>query len=204
MLMHTGTFKRFLAAGVLTALIVVSTADAKSRKKKQTTPKDSTFAYYLLTLSYAPDFCSEPQGENARGPENCGHASPVSQSIIQQTLKYIPTESLIQHEWSTHGTCSNLSANDYFATVRKARDAVSIPKELDQPSQKLQLSPADIEVKLAAANPSFPAAAFRTSCFQDGALQEVRICFNPDLSPRACTASAGECKLSKVAMLPVR
>jgi ribonuclease T2 len=228
MLMHTGTFKRFLAAGVLTALIVVSTADAKSRKKKQTTPKDSTFAYYLLTLSYAPDFCSEPQGvkdprecgagrhigfvvhglwpqgENARGPENCGHASPVSQSIIQQTLKYIPTESLIQHEWSTHGTCSNLSANDYFATVRKARDAVSIPKDLDQPSQKLQLSPADIEAKLAAANPSFPAAAFRTSCFHDGALQEVRICLNPDLSPRACTASAGECKLSKVAMLPVR
>ena len=93
---------------------------------------------------------------------------------------------------------------DYFAAVRKARDAVSIPKDLDQPSQKLQLSPAQIEAKLAAANPSFPAAAFRTSCYQDGKLQEARICFNPDLSPRACTASAGECKIGKVTMLPVR
>jgi len=228
MLMRLGTFKRFMAAGVLTGLIVVSAADAKSHKKKQAAPKESTFAYYLLALSYAPDFCSEPQGvkdprecgagrhigfvvhglwpqgENARGPENCGHASPVSQSIIQQTLKYIPTESLIQHEWSTHGTCSNLSAADYFSTVRKARDSVSIPKDLDQPSQKLQLSPAVVEAKLAAANPSFPAAAFRTSCYQDGELQEVRICFNPDLSPRACTASAGECKIGKVTMLPVR
>jgi len=145
-----------------------------------------------------------PQGENARGPENCGKASPVSQSIIQQTLKYVPTESLMQHEWATHGTCSNLSVDDYFAAVRKARDSVSIPKDLDQPSQKLQLSPAQIEAKLAAANPSFPPTAFRISCYQDGELQEARICFNKDLSPRPCTASAGECTIKKVTILPVR
>src|SRR5258708_18446494 len=198
--MPPGPSQRLIAAAVLTCLIVVGAADAKSRKKKTPTPKESTFAYYLLTLSYAPDFCSEPQGvkdprecgagrhigfvvhglwpqgENARGPENCGHASPVSQSIIQQTLKYIPTESLIQHEWSTHGTCSNLSAADYFATVRKARDSVSMPKDWDQPSQKLQLSPAEIEAKLAGANTSFPATAFRPSCYQDGELQAVRSC----------------------------
>jgi ribonuclease T2 len=217
-----------MAAAALTCVCVVGTANAKSHKKKSATPNQATFSYYLLTLSYAPDFCSEPQGvkdprecgagrhigfvvhglwpqgENARGPENCGNPSPVSQNIIQLTLKYIPTESLIQHEWATHGTCSNLSADDYFATVRKARDSVSIPKDLDQPSQKLQLSPAQIEAKLAAANPSFPPAAFRTSCYQDGELQEARICLNKDLSPRPCTGSAGECKVNKVTILPVR
>ncbi|HEY6391382.1 MAG TPA: hypothetical protein VIX89_08900 [Bryobacteraceae bacterium] len=209
-------------------MIVVGAADAKSHKKKPTTPKQAAFAYYLLALSYAPDFCSEPQGvkdprecgagrhvgfvvhglwpqgETARGPENCGKASPVSQSIIQLTLKYIPTESLMQHEWATHGTCSNLSVGDYFATVRKARDSVTIPKDLDQPSTKLQLSPAQIESKLAAANPSFPPTAFRTSCYPDTKLQEVRICFNKDLSPRPCTASAGECTIKKVTIMPVR
>src|SRR5260370_4791079 len=228
MLLRTGTFKRFMAAGVLTGLIVVGTADAKSRKKKTSTPKESTFAYYLLALSYAPDFCSEPQGvkdprecgagrhigfvvhglwpqgQSARGPENCGSASPVSQSIIQLMFKYIPTESLIQHEWATHGTCSNLTVSEYFAAVRKALNSVSIPKDLDQPSQKLQLSPTQIESKLAAANPSCPPAAFRTSCYPDGELQEVRICFNPDLSARPCTASAGECRIDKVTILPVR
>jgi len=217
-----------MAAAAVTCLIFAGAANAKSHKKKTTTPKQSTFAYYLLSLSYAPDFCSEPQGvkdprecgagrhvgfvvhglwpqgENARGPENCGKASPVSQSIIPLTLKYVPTESLIQHEWATHGTCSNLSVGDYFATVRKARDSVTIPKDLDQPSQKLQLSPAQIEAKLAAANPSFPPAAFRISCYKDGELQEARICFNKDLSPRPCTASAGECTIQKVTILPVR
>jgi ribonuclease T2 len=225
---HTRTFERLMAAAVFTCLLVVGTAEAKSRRRKTAVPEQSTFAYYLLALSYAPDFCSGPQGvkdprecgagrhvgfivhglwpqgENAHGPENCENASPVSQSIIQVMLKYVPTESLIQHEWASHGTCSNLSVDEYFAAVRKVRDSVSIPKDLDQPSQRLQLSPAEIEAKFAAANPSFPEAAFRISCYRDGELQEARICFNKDLSPRACTASAGECSIQKVTMLPVR
>jgi len=228
MLRQTRKFERLTACAILACLCVVGAANAKSHKKKPIPAKQSSFTYYLLSLSYAPDFCSEPQGvkdprecgsgrhigfvvhglwpqgDSARGPENCGKASPVSQSIIQQTLKYIPTESLMQHEWATHGTCSNLSVGDYFATVRKARDSVSIPKDLDQPSQKLQLSPAEIEAKLAAANPGFPPTAFRTSCYKDGELQEARICFNKDLSPRPCTASAGECAINKVMILPVR
>jgi len=185
------------------------------------------FSYYLLVLSYAPDFCDEPggnkdarecgagrkvgfivhglwpQGENSRGPENCG-GSPVSQSIIQATLSYIPIPSLIQHEWTSHGTCSGLSATDFFAALRKARDSVKLPADLSQPTQKVQLSPSQVESKLAAANPSFPAAAFRTSCYRDAELQEVRVCLNKDLSPRACGSSAGECRSSSVTMLPVR
>src|SRR5712671_2003321 len=173
MRLHTRTLERLMAAVVLSCLLIGGTANAKSRKRKLALPEQS-FAYYLLALSFAPDFCSEPQGvkdprecgagrhvgfvvhglwpqgENARGPEKCGNASPVSQSTIQQTLKYIPTESLIQHEWTNHGTCSGLSAADYFAAARKARDSVTIPKDLDQPAQKLQLSPKQIEAKLAA------------------------------------------------------
>ena len=46
----------------------------------------------------------------------------VAQDIVRATVGYIPTESLIQHEWASHGTCSGLSAADYFASVRRARD----------------------------------------------------------------------------------
>jgi ribonuclease T2 len=217
-----------LTAAVLTSFIIASGADAKSHKRKPENPNQATFDYYLLALSYAPDFCDEPkgakdprecgagrrvgfvvhglwpQGENARGPENCARASPVSQSIVQVMLNYMPTESLIQHEWTTHGTCSGLNTADYFAAVRKTRDSISLPADLNQPARKLQLSPAQIEAKLAAANPSFPAEAFRTSCYQDGELQEARVCFDKTLSPRACTSSAGECRLQNVTILPVR
>ena len=105
-----------------------------------------------------------PQGDTTRGPENCGPASPVANSLVQTMLNYIPTASLIQHEWKTHGTCSGLSAADYFAAVRKARDSVTIPDEFKAPAQTLNLSPAAIEQAFATANPSFPKTAFRTSC----------------------------------------
>jgi ribonuclease T2 len=209
---------RSISTRLLLGLFVAGSMWAQS-------PKD--FSYYMLVLSYAPDFCAEPggnkdnrecgagrklgfivhglwpQGENARGPENCG-GSPVSQAIVQATLNYIPIPSLIQHEWTTHGTCSGLSAADFFAVLRKARDSVKVPADLNQPSQTLRLSPAQVESKLAAANPSFPAAAFRTSCYRDAELQEVRVCLSKDLSPRGCGASAGECRASSVTMLPVR
>ena len=100
--------------------------------------------------------------------------------------------------------CSGLSSEDYFAALRKARDSITLPADLNQPSQKLQLSPAQVESKVAAANPSLPRAAFRASCYRDDELQDVRVCLNKDLSPRACGSSAGKCPASTVTLLPVR
>ena len=135
----------------------------------------------MLVLSYAPDFCAEPQGqkdprecgtgrrvgfvvhglwpqgETTRGPENCGPARPVSEAIKQTTLKYIPTESLIQHEWAAHGTCSGLPVDQYFAALRKARDSVEAPGRPEPAFEpRLQISPAEVESKLASANPAYP------------------------------------------------
>ena len=215
-----------VAAICALVLAAGSVSVGNARKKKPQGTAD--FAYYMLVMSYAPDFCAQPkgdkdprecgkgrhigfvvhglwpQGESTRGPESCGSARPVSQAIIQATLKYIPTESLIQHEWAAHGTCSGLAVDDYFAALRKARDSVSIPADVDQPSGNVQLGTDELESKLAAANASFPREAFRTSCYPNGELQEVRVCMNKDLSPRACGPSAGECRLKTVKLLPVR
>ena len=217
-------------SAALCFILFTTSATARSHKKKRSdnaSAQSGNFSYYLLSLSWAPDFCAGPtgdkdprecgkgrkvgfvvhglwpQGENSRGPEKCGPARPVSQAIIASTLKYIPTESLIQHEWANHGTCSGLSSADYFAAVRKARDSVKIPQELAAPSQEQQLSASQIEAEFAAANPNFPKAAFRVSCTR-GQLQEARICFNKDLSPRDCTDSAGECSINQMVVLPVQ
>jgi ribonuclease T2 len=222
--MHRTLFRivALMAVGLIAA--VALQAGGKKKPKKPNQPP--SFAYYMLVLSYAPDFCAQPagvkdprecgngrhvgfvvhglwpQGETTRGPENCGSASPVAQSTVQAMLQYIPTESLIQHEWKAHGTCSGLSADDYFAAVKKARDSVTIPDELT-PSSRQSMTTADIEAKVASANPGFPTTAFRTSCYSDKELQELRICLNKDLSPRACGSSAGRCSATTVTLLPV-
>jgi ribonuclease T2 len=220
---------RVIALAILAAVLGTSTASARSHKKRQGTETGAgSFSYYLLTLSYAPDFCAQPsgdkdprecgqgrhvgfvvhglwpQGENSRGPENCGSARPVSQDTVRAMLNYLPTESLIQHEWSTHGVCTGLSASEYFALIRRARDSVKIPDELKAPARESRMSPADIAAKLAAANPNYPPGAFRVSCYRDGELQEVRICLNKDLSPRVCGSSAGGCSAQTLTIRPVR
>jgi ribonuclease T2 len=116
----------------------------------------------------------------------------------------MPSESLIQHEWSTHGVCTGLSAEDYFGLMRRARDAVKIPDDLKSPARELRMSAAQIASKLEAANPGYPRGAFRVTCYRDGELQEVRICLNKDLSPRVCSGSAGSCSASMIEMKPVR
>jgi ribonuclease T2 len=218
---------RLFAAALFLVLFAPPAAPAQPRHRRPGTDTPR-FSYYMLVLSYAPDFCSQPQGnkdprecgagrhigfivhglwpqdENGRGPERCGPASPVSRAILQATLHYIPTEGLIQHEWTAHGTCSGLSAADYFGALRKARDSVAVPGELDQPAQPVRLTPAQVESRLAAANPSYPKDAFRTSCYRDGELQEIRICLNKDFTPRACSPGAGECPAPNLTLLPVR
>jgi len=181
---------------VALAFLGSGTAQAKKKKHKKSKP---SFAYYMLVLSYAPDFCAQPQGdkdprecgtgrhvsfvvhglwpqgETTRGPENCG-SSPVSQSIVALMLPYIPTESLIQHEWKAHGSWSGLGADDYFALARKARDSVSIPDSFKGPNQQFEISPDDFAAAFASAHPSYPAEAFRASCYPSLDLQEARIC----------------------------
>jgi len=220
------SIRRGLAA-VLLCTLLAGFVDARSRRKKPQSAS-ADFSYYLLVLSYAPDFCNQPQGakdprecgsgrhvgfivhglwpqgETSRGSERCGGASPVAQSIVQAMLRYIPTESLIQHEWSTHGTCTGLTTADYFAAIRRARDSVTIPPELREPSRTIQLSPTQFESQLYTANPRYPRGSFRTSCYRDGELNEIRVCLNKDLSPRPCGDSAGECRAPNVTLLPVR
>jgi ribonuclease T2 len=216
---------RWLISAVLICLLAATDASARPRKKAQ--QSDPSFSYYLLSLSYAPDFCAQPTGdkdprecgtgrhigfvvhglwpqvEGNRGPENCGPARPVSQDIVRATLDYIPTESLIQHEWATHGTCTGLNASDYFTFVRRARDMVKIPDTLRAPAREMRLNPDEIEARMAAANPNFPRGAFRVSCYRNEELQEVRIALNKDLSPRVYGSGGGSCR-STVLMRPAR
>jgi ribonuclease T2 len=186
----------------------------------------ANFDYYLLSLSWAPEFCAQPgeaaknplecgQGKGfvvhglwpevnqGKSPESCGAAKMVPRSLVNDMLKYIPSASLIQHEWATHGTCSGLSQGDYFTKVMLARAAVQVPVQISSLGQTTTESPGEIEAQFAAANPSFPQGAVRTAC-QGGQLTELHVCFDKNLKALACTASAGECTSQTVTILSPR
>jgi ribonuclease T2 len=189
--------------------------------------QSQNFDYYVLSLSWAPDFCASPAGEKnfrecgpgrhmgfvvhglwpqyerGRGPERCGPTRPVSRGLADLMLHYFPTPGLIQHEWEDHGTCSGMSPDQYFAAVRSARDSLKIPQRFTTINNETADNPGNIENYFARNNPNFPRAAFRATC-RNGGLQEVRVCFDKGLHPRPCTFSVGECRDPQIRILPPR
>jgi ribonuclease T2 len=190
--------------------------------KASGTPGD--FDFYLLTLSWAPEFCAThtstrsstecdpsrhygfivhglwPENNDGSYPQTCAPAQPVAQAIVQQMLTIMPDRGLIQHEWATHGTCSGLATADYFTAIRKAYAEVQVPQEFHAPARQESVSPANIEQKFASANHA-PADAFRVSCSQ-GEMVAVEACLTKDLQFRSCGSSVRDCRAPQVLVRP--
>jgi ribonuclease T2 len=196
----------------------------KAASRPAATP--ARFDYYLLSLSWAPEFCSQPgeaaknprecatgldtgfvvhglwpQMSGGKDPEFCGSAKKVSTPVVNFILPYMPSPSLIQHEWAAHGTCTGLSQSDYFTAVLQARAAVQLPVQITALKETANETPSQIEAQFVGSNPSFPEGSFRTGC-RNGAFTEARVCFDKQLKPQLCTASAGECSERSIAIRP--
>lgn len=210
---------------ILALLFISSFAGARKHQRKSTENSSATFDYYLLSLSWAPTYCAEhrndnstecrpgerkafvlhglwPQSQSGPPPENCGSARRVSQQIVRRMLAYFPSAGLIQHEWMTHGTCTGLSADDYFAKAEQAFQAVQAPDTYKNLHQQSTVNRHDIEAEFATTNHA-PESAFRVSC-HNGELIGVEACMSRSLQFQACSESLRDCPANQVTVLPPR
>jgi len=217
------------AAKILLLFVIcaVSISPASSRHRKQKTDQNQqgTFDYYLLSLSWAPNYCADhpndnsnecktgnrkafvlhglwPQSNEGQPPMSCQTASPVAADLVRHMLEYFPSRGLIQHEWEKHGTCSGLSSQEYFAKVEQAFRSVQPPDQLKNLSSDKSLAPKDLDQSFADANHA-PADAFRISCHAQE-LVGVEVCMSKDLKIQSCARSLRECPASAVLMHPVK
>jgi len=186
----------------------------RNRTNAQAAPGE--FDYYLLNLSWSPEFCAThnspecgrglgfvvhglwPQNDDGTYPENCSNAPGPSNP--QQYTDLIPTTSLIAHEWQTHGTCSGLAAEAYFATIRKADQEVHIPSGIGSGSDASGVSPSQFIARFASAYPSFPAGSILLSC-GNNRLTAIEICMTKDLQPEACQ-NIRSCRANVIQITP--
>jgi ribonuclease T2 len=171
----------------------------------------------LLNLSWSPEFCAThsdspecgrnlgfvvhglwPQDANGDYPEHCSNAPGPANP--QADTDIIPTVSLVEHEWQTHGTCSGLGADDYFAAIHKAFAEVKVPSNIGQGSDADGVTPDALLGRFAAANPGFPQGSFALSC-GNNRLTAVEICLNKDLRPETCQ-SVRSCRANVVKVTP--
>jgi ribonuclease T2 len=190
------------------------------------------FDFYVLALSWSPSFCEVsrernggrsslqqcsgerpysfvvhglwPQHENGF-PRDCQVPAPrLSRNIVNTMLDIMPAPRLVFNQWDRHGTCTGLSAQDYFDTVRKAREAVKIPKQYQEITSYLAVTPDKVEKAFIEANPGLPPDAIAVTCDRRR-LSEVRICMSKDLRFRGCPeVDRRACRNDKVMMPPVR
>lgn len=184
-----------IAAGVLLG-------SNRHRQRQHQSGQPGTFDYYVLALSWSPEFCHNhpskpecasgkfgfvvhglwPQYEDGY-PENCSTApGPSAPSGMADIM---PDTSLVAHEWTTHGTCSGLDADAYFRLVRKAYESLKIPARLTSPGKMFSITPQELKNEFVAANPRLKPEDLAISC-GDNYLTGVSACLDKQLQPRAC------------------
>jgi len=178
------------------------TAAAEVAKPLPTPTGDQSFDYYLLNLSWSPEFCYShreapecsqhfafvlhglwPQNLSGQWPQNCSNdPGPADPS---QFADIYPDSHLLNHEWRTHGTCSGLSPDAFFTTARTAYRSIAIPAELASHTQQISMPPAEIIGLFTKANPTIPRSSFVLSC-GNNFLTAIEVCLNKTLQPTDC------------------
>ncbi len=187
----------------------------RGRPDEQAAP--GQFEFYLLNLSWSPEFCAThgdspecgrnlgfvvhglwPQDASGNYPQHCGDAP--GPATPQADTDIMPTASLVEHEWQTHGTCSGLGADDYFAEIHKAYAALKLPANIGAGNDANGVTPDDLLSRFAAANPGYPPGSFALSC-GNNRLTAIEICLTKDLRPEACEG-VRSCRASVVKVTP--
>jgi ribonuclease T2 len=164
------------------------------------------FDYYLVSLSWSPAYCVThpndqrqcggrgfgfvlhglwPQKSSGGYPENCPATSQPSSAMVQKTLAFMPSEKLIHHEWTKHGTCTGLSADEYLALADRAYGAIRLPQGFQAPDASRNLSTEQILGEFMATNPGLNKDSLSLKC-SGNELEEVRVCVDKNLKPQSC------------------
>ena len=195
-------------------------------------PQAGQFDYYVLALSWSPSYCAGEAGQNdtqqcAPGrrfafvvhglwpqyfqswPENCSTRETwIPQDLIDGMMDVMPSKKLIIHEWKKHGSCSGLSQQDYFISVRRIFGNVRIPARYLSPQALVTITPEQLVTDFVKSNTGLTADMLSVQCgnARDRArLSELRVCVNKAGEFTACGANeTRRCRAKTLVLPPVK
>src|SRR5208283_685020 len=195
--------------GIMIAIVLAAAAVSATAQRRQAPSTPGRFDYYLLSLSWSPQYCSDmgddpedpqcapgrrygfvvhglwPQSQDGNNPRTCSPAPRLDPQTEKSMLDIMPSEQLILHEWGSHGTCSGLQPEDFFKLTRAAFQKVKIPAQYLGPKSALAVPVKQLRQSLTDANPGLRPDEFAIYC-DDTYLREVRVCLDRSLNFRAC------------------
>lgn len=186
------------------------------------------FDYYVLALSWSPNWC-EVEGD-AKGSDQChprhDHgwvmhglwpqfhqgwpsycrtaAAPPSRKMTAEMQDIMGSSGLAWHQWKKHGTCTGLSAGQYFDLSRTAYNQVVRPQIFRKLDKTVKLPATVVEDAFLKENPDLDKNSLTITC-RDGHIQEARICLSRDLTPVPCGRDViKDCQLKDALFTPIR
>ena len=145
-------------------------AHRKSHRNHERSGQAGQFDFYLLVLSWSPEFCHSkpsaaecsqhrgflvhglwPQNNDGSYPSDCSTTRPAPGN--PSSISDIMPPEIIQHEWEKHGTCSGLSGDAYFDLIRKAFNSITIPDRFRSPSSSFTTRPKQLKQEFEKTNP---------------------------------------------------
>ena len=190
--------------------------------------KAGEFDYYVLALSWSPTWCAiegdarnSPQCDASadygwvmhglwpqyhRGwPSHCPTAErPPSRRMTAEMADIMGSSGLAWYQWKKHGSCSGLSAPDYYALARQAYDSVNRPDVFRKLKTSVKLPASVIEDAFLKENLTWGADMLTITC-RDGRIQEARLCLSKSLEPVPCGRDVvRDCTLPSALFDPIR
>lgn len=199
---------RHLHRLLLAAALALSLAGASAHHHGEAHDRDdesaAPFDYFILSMSWSPAFCAShradtpecgqgrgfivhglwPQSRGGGGPEHCANNDEPDRETVQRAMSAMADEHLVRHEWETHGTCSGMTAHDYFVSLIRAAGGLEIPSDFDA-SRTRRLSASEIAKEFLRANPQLQPRSLALRCKGDE-FEELRVCLSPELQPVPC------------------
>ena len=190
--------------------------------------RSGEFDYYVMALSWSPNWCNRtgdargsPQCDPGKGhgwilhglwpqyergyPEYCNTSErQPSRRMTSDMADIMGTSGLAWHQWKKHGTCSGLSAPDYYALSREAYGTVTRPPVFRRLKEAVRLPASVVEEAFLRDNDQLSADMITITCKQ-GQIQEARICLTRTLEPRVCGADVlRDCTAKSALFDPLR
>jgi ribonuclease T2 len=172
-------------------------------KKEIVGAAPGTFDFYLLDLSWQPQFCARnpngagcgshlgfivhglwPQDSNGNYPGCCSNdPAPASFGAAAGDMPGIP----LAHEWLKHGTCTGLDGTTYFNDIDTVFKSVQLPASIGTQSPVARDA---VLNQLTQANPTFPAGSIALSC-SGNSLSDAKFCLDKtSMQPIACPGNS--------------
>lgn len=189
---------------VLMTFILVQTALAADAVNKAT-----EFDYYVLVLSWSPDFCVTNRNSNKEPQCDVGkkyglvlhglwpqYEQGYPQSCTQEKIpanlttkcKIFPSDKLCHHEWEKHGTCAGLGVAGYLDFSQQLKDNVKIPKMYQTPEQAFRTSVEILKSAFVEVNKGFSEDSLAPYCSDSGRfLKEIFFCYDKKGKSRQCS-----------------